>query len=173
MTSHRFSLRLEWFIAFSWVTAIPGCGDPNRLSEASAYPLDGNLLISAQLFQDATDNRAGGDAFDILHVSRQNDTLYVTVNGPRDVQAYRFVWDGLIQESFPMGIRLVLAIDDSRGPAGPDRIAVIPLNVRNIIDQSGQATLDDAAKYRFQVINGSKPQTVTAHPDGTVTSIAK
>ncbi|CAI8727332.1 protein of unknown function [Methylocaldum szegediense] len=110
------------------------------------------------MFRDMTENRDGGHAFDTLYVSRRIDTLHITVSGPGDTRAYRFVWDGLIQESFPMGIRLVLTVDDIRGRTVPDSVLVIPLNVRKIIGtaNAGTPTMRGITGFRSSTAQNTK-----------------
>lgn len=144
-----------------------GCAKKSINHEESVH-LESNLLKGEGLFAVQIENRGKSPDFEIVDVTVAKETLEVKVKGGVQDASFRFVWDGRVQESYPMGVRLILNYDhntDVHTNADPaSSIRTLSLNLRKII---GDRPVDD---FRFFVINGSKIQTAVANPDGTVTN---
>jgi len=132
------------------------------------FRLESNLLMDKQLFTNRLEGRNSKNVFDILEVNRKNDLLEIKVKGGSNAEAFQFVWDGRVQESFPMSIQLMLLHDSSGGAFDEEKELTVLVNLQRIIGDRNQA--DD---YHFHVINGSKIQTAVLNPDGTTTTKVK
>jgi len=126
--------------------------------------LEANLLESANLFNSALRERNTEHSFEILDIKRSDNILKVKVRGGGSEELFRFIWDGRIQESHPMGIMLVLKYDNSAGDFDLNNELVISVNLEKILVNA--KNLQD---YHFYVLNGSKVQQKRLNPDGSVT----
>lgn len=143
-----------------------GCAK-KTMTDDDSIQLESNLLKGQGLFADQIENRGNSPDFEIVDVTVTEKTLKVKVKGGGPAASYRFVWDGMVQESYPMGVRLVLNCDHTGADADTDpasSIRTLSLNLQKII---GDRPVDD---FRFFVINGSKIQTAVTNPDGTVSN---
>lgn len=132
------------------------------------FRLESNLLMDKQLFTTQLKGRNSADVFEILEVDRNNELLEVKVKGGSNAEAFQFVWDGRVQESFPMGIQLVMIHKDAEGDFDEEKEFTVSVNLQRIIGDRNQVE-----EYHFNVINGSKIQTVILNPDGTTTTEMK
>lgn len=133
-----------------------------------AFRMEANLLMGKKLFQESLDDRNPDNVFEIKDVARKSELLEVAVKGSDDAGSFEFIWDGTVQESFPMGIRLVLRYTGTDAGFDGNRDVSLTVNLRKIVGE--RTNLKD---YHFQVINGSKLQTTTLNPDGRATSERK
>lgn len=148
------------------VLVFAGCNkDEQEPSADEPSRLESNLLMGKTLFANTLDNRGAHNIFEILDVERNGDALDVRVKGGHDGDAFQFIWDGQVQESYPMGIRLILVCDDADGAFDKDKEFLISLNLQKIIGER-----HNVEEYHFIVINGSKIQTSTLDPNGKVTT---
>lgn len=151
-------------IAFTSVLIL-GCGkDKPQLDDGDSYQLEANLLMGNELFRSTLDGRDSQHAFEVLDIVRRNGVLEVHVQGSDHGGTFQFLWDGRVQESYPMGIRLILVYQGSPTAFDPALETKLSVNLQKIIDERNH--IDD---YHFYIINGSKIQTVTLNPDGTAT----
>lgn len=125
--------------------------------------LESNLLESSDLFATSIKERDSEHVFEIVDIKRKNSTLQVKVKGGGEDENFRFIWDGQIQESYPMGIKLVLTYEVKNEDFDSDKEHMIPVNLQKIIENIGN--IED---FRFSIINGSKIQNKVLNPDGVV-----
>lgn len=149
--------------------ALLGCKKDNQGPDIEKpFRLESNLLMDKQLFSTQLKNRKSPNVFEILEIDRQGAILEVKVKGGSDAEAFHFVWDGRVQESFPMGIQLMMVHDDEAGEFDPEKEISVPVNLQGIIGERNHVE-----NYHFHVVNGSKVQTVVLNPDGTTTTELK
>jgi len=129
------------------------------------FRLEANLLMGNKLFVNTLESRHSDNTFEIREVVRKNDVLEVTVKGSDHAGSFQFIWDGRIQESYPMGIQLIMLYDGTDEDFDSNRAERISVNLQKIIGERNNVN-----EYHFNVINGSKIQTVTLNPDGTATT---
>jgi hypothetical protein len=146
--------------------ALLGCKKDNHGPDIEKpFRLESNLVMDKQAFSTQLKNRKSPNAFEILEIDRQAEILEVKVKGGTDAEAFHFIWDGRVQESFPMGIQLMMIHDDEAGEFDPREEISVSVNLQSIIGDRNR--VED---YHFHVINGSKVQTVVLNPDGTTTT---
>lgn len=131
-------------------------------ADAQPYKIETNLMMDKKLFAATLKDRNATNVFEIREVVRKNEILEVKVKGGGAAESFRFVWDGLIQESYPMGIRLVIQYDNANDDFDAAKELTIVVNLQKIL--GSQHKVQD---FHFNVINGSKMQTVVLNPDGT------
>lgn len=124
--------------------------------------LEANLLESADLFASALKERSSDQTFEIEDIKRKDATLQVKVKGGGSEESFKFIWDGRIQESYPMGITLVLKYDNQNGDFDKNKKFLINVNLQKILGDA-----NDIKDFQFSVINGSKKQQKNLNPDGT------
>lgn len=127
--------------------------------------LEANLVMDKHLFTSANRERNATDAFEIIEVKRQGDVLEVKVKGGGTAESFQFIWDGSILLSYPGSIQLLLKCDHSNQDFNADKELVLSVNLQKIL-----GTKHKAGDFYFNVINGSKIQTVTLDPNGTSTN---
>lgn len=153
-------------IIWSTLFLIVGCRkDNNRPDNEDPFRLEANLLMGNRLFLNTLEGRNLENAFEVLEVIRKNDVLEVAVKGGDKMGSFQFIWDGRVQESYPMGIQLIMVYSGANEDLEPNRELTVSVNLQKIIGERNNVN-----DYHFNVINGSKIQTVTLNPDGTVTS---
>lgn len=169
MKNFQFVSRLMALTLICGTALLFGCNkEENGPGNEETYWLEANLLMGNQLFINTLKGRSSENVFEVQEVIRKNELLEVKVKGGGDAESFQFIWDGRIQESFPMGIRLILQYDNSNQDFNEDREMSVAVNLYKIIGD--RANVDD---YHFYVINGSQIQTVTLNPDGTSTNEQK
>lgn len=127
--------------------------------------LEANLMMDKSLFRSSIQDRIADEVFEIKQIVRKNDVLELQLKGGGNAESFQFIWNGLIQESFPMGIQLILKYDNSNRDFDPDKEMSISVNLQKIL--GNQHNVND---FHFHVINGSKLQTVTLNPDGNISN---
>lgn len=137
-------------------------------ADAQSYKMETNLMKDKKLFAAVLKDRSAANVFEIKEVVRKNEILEVKVKGGGTAESFRFVWDGLIQESYPMGIRLVMQYDNANDDFDAAKELTVVVNLQKIL--GSQHKVQD---FHFNVINGSKMQTVVLNPDGTKSSQSK
>ncbi len=125
--------------------------------------LEANLLESAELFASTLKERGSDQTFEIEDIIRKDATLQVKVKGGGSEESFKFIWDGRIQESYPMGIMLVLKYDNHNGDFDKNKEFLINVNLQKILGDVG-----DTKDFHFSVLNGSKKQQKNLNPDGTI-----
>lgn len=138
----------------------PESGDP--------YRLEANLLMDNKLFRNTLEGRNSENTFEILEVIRKNDVLEVRVKGGDDADSFQYIWDGRVQESFPMGIQLIMLYNGADESFDSKEEITVTVNLKKIIGDRNNVN-----DYHFNVVNGSKIQTVTLNPDGTTATESK
>ena len=126
--------------------------------------LEANLVMDKNLFTASNRERYATDAFEIIEVKRLNDVLEVKVKGGGTAESFQFIWDGSILLSYPGSIQLLLKYDNSKQDFDLTKELVLSVNLQKIL-----GTKHKAGDFYFNVINGSKLQTVTLDPNGTST----
>lgn len=146
-----------------------GCKKENyRPDDEDPFPLETNLMMGNRLFDNSLKSRDADHVFELLDVIRKQELLEVTVKGGDSAGSFQFLWDGRVQESFPMGIRLILLYSGATANFDPNKEVTVSVDLHKIIGER-----NNVSDYHFYVINGSKIQTVTLNPDGTATKERK
>lgn len=139
--------------------------DKDDNANDSPFQLEENLIMGNKLFNSSLDDRNSKNSFEILKIERKNEILQVSIKGSDSVGSFKFIWDGRIQESYPMGIQLIMLYQGKDEDFIPTEEKVIQVNLQKII---GKRT--NVNEYHFNIINGSKKKTATLNPDGTITN---
>ncbi|WP_188507300.1 hypothetical protein [Parapedobacter pyrenivorans] len=142
--------------------------EDNGPKSDNPYRLEANLLMDNTLFRNTLSDRNSKNTFEILEVTRKNDVLEVMVKGGGDGESFQFIWDGRVQESFPMGIRLIMLYNGEDESFDREKEITAVVNLQKIIGERNNVN-----DYHFNVVNGSKIQTVTLNPDGTTATESK
>lgn len=146
-----------------------GCSkESNGPENEDPFRLETNLLMGNKLFLNTLEGRNSDNAFEVLEVVRKNEVLEVTVKGGDNAGSFQFIWDGRVQESFPMGIQLIMLYNGANEDFDINEERTVSVNLQKIIGERNNVN-----DYHFNVINGSKIQTVTLNPDGTTTTEKK
>lgn len=146
-----------------------GCSkESNGPENEDPFRLEANLLMGNKLFLNTLEDRNSKNAFEVLEVVRKNEVLEVMVKGGDDAGSFQFIWDGRVQESFPMGIQLIMSYNGTTEDFDANEEITVSVNLQKIIGERNNVN-----DYHFNVINGSKIQTVTLNPDGTTTTEKK
>uniref|UniRef100_F4CC97 Lipoprotein n=1 Tax=Sphingobacterium sp. (strain 21) TaxID=743722 RepID=F4CC97_SPHS2 len=139
------------------------CGKANNETHIEEpYKLETNLFVGNQLFIKTMKARNSENVFEILQVVRKNDMLDVTVKGGGAAASFQFIWDGLVQESFPMGVQLIMLYENTNKDFDRNKEISVSVNLQKIVGERNNVN-----DYHFNVINGSKKQTVILNPDGS------
>jgi len=126
--------------------------------------LENNLLRSAGKYAELIEKRNGGEGdFTIEDIERNDNMLTITVQGGCNQDDFHIVWDGLIMESSPAQINLVL-YSKSQEDCGIENQFDINVNLSKVV---GERNPND---FIFNVANGSKKQDKSLNPNGSVTS---
>ncbi|MFS8616409.1 MAG: hypothetical protein FWJ85_06265 [Solitalea sp.] len=139
-----------------------------RQEETSGKLLDDNLLKNGSEFRKLLRSRdAGGRIpFAIQEIKRISDSLFIAVLGGCSENAYRIIWDGLIAESHPAQIRLLLVHDPAGDICDPSAEFLLRVDLNKIIGEAG-----DPEDFIFHLANGSVKQDKSLYPDGTVATL--
>lgn len=163
---NQFVFKLCGLMIALGILLIAGCSkEDNGPGKEEPFQLEANLFMSNDLFRNTLEDRNTDNAFEVLEIVRENAVLEVTVKGTDDIGSFQFIWDGRVQESYPMGVRLVMVYNGTDEGFDPEKETTVSVNLQKIIGE--QNNVND---YHFYVVNGSQLQTVTLNPDGTTSS---
>lgn len=137
-------------------------------SENNGAFLDDNLLKNGSEFKKLLRARDSGNRipFAIQEIKRISDSLLIGVIGGCSEAAYRVIWDGIIAESHPAQIRLLLVHDPAGDICDPSAAFLLRVDLNKIIGEAG-----DPEDFVFHLANGSVKQDKSLYPDGTVTTL--
>ena len=137
------------------VATIPINGDVNVQTNSSKF----NTLLSAR-------TTYKGEPFEIKNIKREGDLLKIDVLGGCEPEYYKVFWDGVILESNPALVKLVVSYEPT-------------LTIKCLVPISPTLTVDlkkllgsryTPNGYTFTVSNASKIEDKTINPNGTVTT---
>lgn len=166
---NQLLLRSLIFVFASFSVFFFSCEKAKNQSNIEApYKLEANLLMGNELFINTMKARNSENVFEILQVVRKNDMLDVTVKGGGAAASFQFIWDGLVQESFPMGVQLIMLYDNTNKDFDQNKEISVSVNLQKIIGERNNVN-----DYHFHVINGSKKQIMILNPDGSTSSEEK
>jgi hypothetical protein len=116
-----------------------------------------------------------GYPFDILEIKRTDNILKITVEGGCDTQAYRVIWDGVINFTEPANPTMVLGSTNliiSHEPASQVQCLAI---MKHTIELDLKILLGNAytPTINVQVSNASKVDDKIIDPKGVVTTKTK
>jgi hypothetical protein len=130
----------------------------------SEVMLDKNLLRSAAKYNQIFNNRSDGEgSFTIEDVKREENVMTIHVKGGCSTDDFQVIWDGVILESYPGQVRLILH-NTTQNNCGKEK----KLNIR--IDLSKIIGNQDPKHLVFHVANGSVKQLKSLNPNGSVSS---
>ncbi len=144
------------FIACNKKANAPETEKPQRL--------EANLMMDKNLFANSIKDRNSNNVFEITEITRKNEMLQVKVKGGGAAESFQFIWDGVILFSYPPSIQLLLKYDNSKQDFDPDKEMTLSVNLQKILGDKHKAS-----DFYFNVINGSKLQTVILNPNGNST----
>ena len=129
---------------------------------------DANVQTNSFKFSTLLSTRTNykGEPFEIKNIKREGDLLKIDVLGGCEPEAYKVVWDGLILESNPALVRLVVSYEPTLTiqclvPVSPTLTVDLKKLLGNRYTPNG---------YTFTVLNASKMEDKTIDPSGTVTT---
>lgn len=143
-----------------FISCKKGTDTPDR-----SHRLEANLVMDKSLFTSSAKERTSKDIFEIIEVTRKNEILEVKVKGGGSAASFQFIWDGSIFLSYPGGIHLLLKYDNSKQDFDSEKEMEIKVSLQKILGDRHNAN-----DFYFNVINGSKLQTVILNPNGISTS---
>ncbi|MGK9128415.1 hypothetical protein M1D52_20570 [Olivibacter sp. SA151] len=166
---NQLLLRSSVFMLALFSVLFFSCGKAkNEPNIEEPYKLEANLFMGNELFINTMKARNAENVFEILQVVRKNDMLDVTVKGGGTAASFQFIWDGLVQESFPMGVQLIMLYDNTNDDFDRNKEISVSVNLQKIVGERNNVN-----DYHFHVINGSKKQTVILNPDGSTSKADK
>ena len=133
---------------------------PNPTNEVSAN-VQTNAARFTQLLTDRT-----SDPFDIVGFTREGDLLKINVIGGCETNAYKVVWDGVINFSSPPTVAIVVSYEPTL------KIQCLYPQKHTIIVDLKKMIGDNYLPNIFHVVvsNASKPEDKVVSPSGTVTT---
>ncbi|MCU0467250.1 MAG: hypothetical protein MUF58_01500 [Arcicella sp.] len=116
-----------------------------------------------------------GYPFDILEIKRNDNLLKITVEGGCDTQAYRIIWDGVINFTEPANPNMVLSTTNliiSHEPVSQVQCLAV---MKHTIEVDLKLLLGAAYKPNIHIVvsNASKIDDKSVEPNGSVTTIKK
>jgi major membrane immunogen (membrane-anchored lipoprotein) len=130
------------------------------------YRLEENLVMNQSLFLNVLVPKDPGIVFTISDLVREELELKVSVIGSDPNASFQFVWDGKIQETAPMGVQLFLIYDGKSEDFEADLAKTVTVKLGKIFQLRS-----NYKDYNIRVLNGSKAQTLTLHPDSTISGL--
>ena len=107
-----------------------------------------------------------GEPFEIKNIKREGNLLKIEVLGGCEPEKYKVVWDGVILESNPAQVKLVVSYEPTLqinclAPVNPTLTVDLKRLIGNNYTPNG---------YTFTVSNASKVEDKIIDPSGTVTT---
>ncbi len=104
--------------------------------------------------------------FEIKTIERNSEQLNVTVYGECTSSYYKIIWDGTVMFSDPPTVNLMVALEIPEGMVCDMSMKeqMLTVNLKDLLSEQY-----DRSDYVIHVLNGSKIQDKTSHPDGNVT----
>jgi len=129
--------------------------------------LDGNILKSESAYKNALSTRGtnNGEVFTIEEIKREGSSLTIRVLGGCSEESYRIIWNGLIAESHPAQVYLVLTHEPAGDICQTSEELTVTADLRKIVGEAA-----GSGDYIFHVANGSIRQDKSLNPDGSVSS---
>jgi hypothetical protein len=107
-----------------------------------------------------------GQPFEIKNINRDGDLLKIEVLGGCEPDMYRVVWDGVVLESNPAQVRLVVSYEPTL-----QINCLVPVNPTLTVDLKKLIGSNYTPNgYTFTVSNASKEEDKIIDPSGTVTT---
>ena len=140
--------------------------ESESLEPVGKVRVEDNSAIYKKLMNARTNFK--GSPFEILEIKRNTNLVTIVVEGGCDTQAYKVIWDGVINFSEPMSANLVI----SHEPVSEAQCLAI---MRHKIDVDLQILLGKAysPNIHLQVSNSSKIDDKIVDPKGGVTNKKK
>jgi hypothetical protein len=156
---------MQIFIVFWGLLFLGGCSKEEKVTVLETpYHIEDNLILGQQLFKQRLGGRDELTSFEILTVSFHQQRLQVAVQGSDVAGSFQFLWDGRIQESYPMGVQLLMDYTGKSENFDRHQEKIITVNLSKILNDRSNLN-----QYHFKLINGSKAQSVILNPDSTLT----
>lgn len=144
--------------------AIVSCNHKNE--KVNPNPDDGGKGASLE-YQRLMNARGNSDGvrFEILDVKLEQNDLYIKVKGGCSANDYKTVWNGLIFESYPQQIHLVVANESGNDSCDPKGEYTLKVDLKALLGDTFNPT-----DFVVTVSNGSKVQDKLVDEDGVVSS---
>lgn len=107
-----------------------------------------------------------GVPFEISKIVLAGNTLTIDVKGGCSADDFKTIWDGLILESYPQQIRLVVANESGNDACEPKGSYTLQVDLKKLIGDSFNPT-----DFIVTVSNGSKVADKVVDEDGNVSNI--
>ncbi len=153
-------------ISFLPAFALSSCKKSEMDNKAGQVQvLEKNLLKSPDKYAELLSKRESGDspAFRIIDINREGAILKIRIKGGCSEDSFKITWDGLILESYPAQVRLILNHEAATG-CSPSNEFLVTVNLTKIIGAH------DPKDFVFHIANGSVKEDKTLDPNGTVTT---
>jgi len=151
------------FIGFAALFLFSSCRK-EETAVLQSKVLEKNLLKSGSKYSEALSQRGSGEViFSIEDIKREGDSMKINVKGGCSSDDYLVIWDGVILESYPMQIRLVLVNESGNTSCDASNKYTLKVNLAKLI---GKQKPED---YIIHVANGSVKEDKSLNPDGSVT----
>jgi hypothetical protein len=157
------NLRIMYF-TFGFALFGVSCSK-EEIAPSSSNEITANVQTNATRFKELTTNRVS-DPFDITGFVREGDLLKINVSGGCETNAYKVVWDGVINFSSPPMVSIVVSYEPTLKVQClyPQKHTVI-VDLKKMIGDKYVSNI-----FHVVVSNASKEEDKLIDPSGTVTT---
>src|SRR5690554_6153676 len=159
--------RIAILLSFVVTVLFGGCQKSDRPNLDSPVSLDMNLIQSQSMFERSLKARAvaKGIAFSIDEAIREDAVLRVLLKGGSAPADFLVIWNGMVNESFPMQTSMVIFYQGKPETFDPEKEVEIRINLKKMLPAAA-----DMSHFYFHLLNASADRKITLHPDGVTTS---
>jgi hypothetical protein len=152
------------FVIFALVLVAMSCAK-DEIAPSPSNEITANVQTNAARFKELTANRVS-DPFDITSLIREDDLLKINVSGGCETNAYKVVWDGVINFSSPPTVSMVVSYEPTL------KIQCLYPQKHTIIVDLKKTIGDKYVPNVFHIVvsNASKEEDKLIDPSGTVTT---
>lgn len=125
---------------------------------------DGGGSLEYQRLMTARENY-DGVRFEILDVKLEGNDMFIKVKGGCSASDFKTVWNGLILESYPQQIHLVVANESGNDSCDPKGEYTLKVDLKALLGDGFNTT-----DFVVTVSNGSKVQDKLIDEDGVVST---
>ena len=168
MKNVRQTIQLLAF--FAVIILISSCSskvtEPNPDSNSFAFEKDSKEYAKILATRSTTNDK---EKFEIKEIKKEGDKLQIVVTGGCNINNYKVVWNGVILESYPAMINLVVVFQQS---SEIECMAILD----HTLELDLKKTLGEwynPKDYHIIVSNGSKVADKLVDPDGNVSDTKK
>jgi hypothetical protein len=151
---------------FTFAFALLGIScSKDEIAPSPSNEITPNIQTNAARFKELTTNRVS-DPFDITSFVRVDDLLKINVSGGCETDAYKVVWDGVINFSSPPTVSIVVSYEPTL------KVQCLYPQKHTIIVDLKKMIGDKYVPNTFHVVvsNASKEEDKLIDPSGAVTT---